>query len=54
MPWRVAAHACQRTAWALSEWERRFVQQIVSRPRISVKQRAILAGLYAKVAEVER
>ena len=54
MHWRLAAHACQRAAWALSEWERRFVQQIICRPRISARQRAILAELYAKVMEVER
>ena len=54
VPWRKAAHACLHTVWALSAWERRFVQQIVSRPQISAKQRAILAKLYAKVVEVER
>ena len=51
MHWRLAAHACLRAAWALSDWECQFLQQIVTKPRISIRQRAILAELYAKVTE---
>lgn len=49
VPWTEAVWACERTTWRLTEWELQFIRSIRTRPRISAKQRQVLARIYAKI-----
>jgi hypothetical protein len=48
--WRTLARRCCANAAALTDWERRFVRDLVGFVTISPKQRAVLERLAAKVA----
>lgn len=48
--WREIARRCNANPHALTEWERRFVRDVVGFVEISAKQRALLMRLAAKVA----
>jgi hypothetical protein len=51
--WRATVAYCRERAWQLTQWERNFLDSLLSQKSLSQKQAAVLSRVHDKVKECD-